>query len=243
MALFAAVLLAMPAEAAVTRKTPAKKNAEAAVTRKAPARKNAEAAVTRKTPARKNAEAAVSWRIPLKTKNAKTAVCQIGRRAHCISYGQTHYRQLSSSGCTYCAVASMLSLYHKDVHPLTIYNRNGRSVHMSFGEAIRIMRHYKVPAKVIPGSRIKEYLKAHKPVICTVSNMGDRRTMWASSHPGEHHILLLGFLPRGRVVVCDSARDRAWAGKMQRFKIVKWSSLAPYIMTWRDCLAATLRYY
>ena len=42
--------------------------------------------------------------------------------------------------------------------------------------------------------------------------------------------MLIGLSRDGRVIVCDSAVARQWSGNAQRFKIVTWDQIYPWLM-------------
>ena len=73
-------------------------------------------------------------------------------------------------------------------------------------------------------------LKQHRPVMCMIHNINGQKNIWASGYPGRHTILLIGLSKDGRVIVCDSAVARQWSGNAQRFKIITWDQIYPWLM-------------
>lgn len=169
--------------------------------------------------------------VPRKTKSAKEAMVRIGDKI-LYSYGQWeqdgNFRK--KSGCGYCAVASLCGLVkNKKVLPMTICKANrstGLGNYKNIAKAlkkqgVRFQYFRSFGGRKASLLQIRKCLQEHRPVIVTVTGR------WSTG--ARHYLLLVGITDKGNVLVCDSARDRRWSGSMQRFKIVRWSGIAPYI--------------
>ena len=171
-------------------------------------------------------------------------------------------------GCAACSLTTVLSAYskkyanytpektsqilEKKVFGTSVWKKNytKNKMPVSLNGITKILKYCGIKAEYVRSfkdadavARITAHLKEGKPVIIETNcrkqsngKYGKYTNKWAG---GKHTMVLLGIASNGKVIVADSA-NRTWAGKNQRIKYTKMSSLVHYMY---PCKKVSNKYY